>query len=127
MNDGAYDITLMRLTFRSLRWSMTLTNPLMSLQDALMFGEPSVLILHFRQRIRITATPSNLGVGNRPWLECPECDSRCQVLWCRDDLGYAACRHCTKLRYASKNLKVRSFKEYVLQFVQRSRIRTVDT
>lgn len=120
MNDDEYDIVLMRLTFRELRWSLKLTSPLQTLQDVLLWGQPRVWVCHFNQYIRLTATPSNLGRGNRPWMICPECDRRCQALWCRDDWGYAACRTCAKVKYASKHLKVRNFKEYMVDFLKRN-------
>jgi hypothetical protein len=124
MNGCEYDIVLMRLTFRRLRWSMKLTNPLQDLQDVLLFGEPRVWVVHFNQYVRLTATPSNLGKGNRPWMICPMCERRCQTLWCRDDWQFAACRKCAKVRYASQNLKIRNFKEYIVRFMQRERNRT---
>jgi len=51
-----------------------------------------------RQTIYLTETPCHFG-GNRTWFLCPLCDRRCGILYLTKQF---ACRHCSKLRYASQ-------------------------
>lgn len=52
------------------------------------------------QIVKLTHTSCYLG-SERPWMECPRCNSRVMILYvATTELG---CRHCLNLTYASRN------------------------
>lgn len=51
------------------------------------------------QRIRYTWTDQRLG-GRRRWFECPDCSSRCAVIF--ETGGRFTCRSCSGLSYQSQ-------------------------
>lgn len=48
--------------------------------------------------IKLSKTLCNYG-GYRHWFQCPSCNKRVSVLYCR---GIYICRHCTKANYGSQ-------------------------
>lgn len=55
------------------------------------------------ERVSVIWTPCHYG-GARPWLSCPKCDRRCQVLYCHGTRF--VCRNCARLLYQTQTEKL---------------------
>ena len=108
MKDGAVlDDHAYRVTIKQVLTLTVMPKIGMTLERALRERRDGLLIVT-GQRIELTGTPSNLRPEYpRPWMRCPQCRRRVQVLWWPYGDKTAACRLCKKIVYGTTYRKSR--------------------